>query len=109
MTTEFGTPEYVAPEVWKGEEFKYEPDIFALGIIIHEILLCGIKPFTMGEAGVEELAEVIMGEEFNPTQINTIDYIPITPLVQNMLCKDRKQRIKIDQVLSTNIYIYIYI
>lgn len=33
-----GTPHYIAPEVWEGQEFTPQADIYALGCIIYEIL-----------------------------------------------------------------------
>ena len=111
MTTELGTPEYVAPEVWKGEEFRYEPDIFALGIIFYEILLTK-KPFPQNGT-MEELAQTIINDEFDPTPLQNLIYAPVVDLVIKMLIKDKKERIQIDELKSINIYIiyilYIYI
>lgn len=39
-----GTPKYIAPEVFKGEQISEKVDIYALGIILYE-LLAGINPF----------------------------------------------------------------
>ena len=98
VTTEFGTPEYVAPEVWLGDQFKYEPDIFALGIIFQEILLRK-KPFTLKE-DIDELIEQITEKKFDPTELEKLRVPPISQLVEKMLNKDRKKRIKIDDVSS---------
>jgi len=40
-----GTPDYIAPEIIKGEEQSYTVDWWALGIILYELLL-GATPFT---------------------------------------------------------------
>jgi len=34
----FGTPEYLAPEVWKNQQVDAQADIFAMGIILYELL-----------------------------------------------------------------------
>ena len=47
-----GTPDYMAPELWKGEKASEQSDIFALGIIMYE-MIAGKRPFdsaTNGEA-----------------------------------------------------------
>ena len=125
IKTNFGTMEYVAPEIWKDEEFKYEPDIFALGVIFHELLIKE-KPFPAGSnhyASVEEQIlkrDMVEGEIMN--QIHYTDEgeneeedrrmnqikINLTELIIQMLEKDKDKRINIDLVLSIYIYIYIY-
>ena len=42
-----GTPDYMAPELWKGEKASIETDIYALGVILHE-LASGLRPFPAG-------------------------------------------------------------
>ncbi len=44
-----GTPEYVAPERAAGNPPRASGDIYALGVILYE-MLCGSPPFTGGEA-----------------------------------------------------------
>ncbi len=34
-----GTAEYIAPEVWREEEYTYPVDMWAFGVIIYELLL----------------------------------------------------------------------
>jgi tetratricopeptide (TPR) repeat protein/TolB-like protein len=38
-----GTPDYMAPELWKGEKASVSSDVFALGVMLHE-LVSGRKP-----------------------------------------------------------------
>ncbi|NVB41115.1 serine/threonine protein kinase [Pseudenhygromyxa sp. WMMC2535] len=55
-----GTPEYVAPEQAQGQEVDHRVDIYALGVLMTE-LLTGKLPFT-GESYVE----VLMAQSYDP-------------------------------------------
>jgi len=44
-----GTPEYLAPEIWEGQEADARSDIYAWGVLVYE-LLAGRPPFTADTA-----------------------------------------------------------
>ncbi|XP_065215859.1 atypical protein kinase C isoform X6 [Planococcus citri] len=56
-----GTPNYIAPEILRGEEYGFSVDWWALGVLLYE-MLAGRSPFDIGNASE------------NPDQ-NTEDYL----------------------------------
>jgi Flp pilus assembly protein TadD/TolB-like protein len=49
-----GTPDYMAPELWRGEEVSVASDIFALGVILYE-LVSGRRPFESAATPAERI------------------------------------------------------
>ena len=104
IKTDFGSQEYVSPEIWKNEKFKFEPDIFALGVILYEMLM-GKKPFNFGEN--DPIDQQICQREVRPSEITVnIHEKLFAGLICRMLKKERKCRIQIDELLRI-IFIYI--
>jgi len=49
-----GTPLYMAPELWQGQPFSEQTDIYALGLVLHELLAGPLAPASV--AGDELVA-----------------------------------------------------
>lgn len=62
LETSCGTPDYVAPEVLRGEVYDQSVDLWSIGVITY-ILLCGFPPFWGESQG--ELFDKILSVEYD--------------------------------------------
>ncbi|MFG0316697.1 MAG: serine/threonine-protein kinase, partial [Planctomycetota bacterium JB042] len=56
------TPEYAAPEQVRGAEVDQATDVFALGVLLYQ-LLTGDKPWRVGDGGLHELEMAILEQD----------------------------------------------
>lgn len=92
--TAFGTvkgkPGYMAPEQWKGLQIDHRVDVFAAGVVLHELLTGarlfeGDSPYAMGMAVCSQPIEPPSAAGANvPAALDTI--------VMNALARDREER-----------------
>ena len=59
LTTNCGTPVYMAPEIWKGVEYNQKVDIWSVGVVMY-YLLSGTHPF---DGDNEDLGKEIINSE----------------------------------------------
>nr|MBP6297832.1 protein kinase [Anaerolineae bacterium] len=86
-----GTPQYMAPEMLRGEPPDARADIWSLGVILFE-LLTGTHPF--GGATITDLLMNIMtGEPPDLEAIRPETPVELADLIYRMLAKDRDARI----------------
>jgi len=75
------TPFYVSPERIGGEPASRQSDLYALGVILYELLV-GEKPFDGGE-----LLDILQQHVFNPVPVLPPDYEAFQPLLNALLAK----------------------
>ncbi len=86
-----GTPEYMSPEQARGTGVDYRTDIYALGVVMFEIL-SGRRPFV---SSGDPFATLMMhAEEPPPSLKNFVSDLPeeMVQLVDTMLAKDQASR-----------------
>lgn len=73
-----GTPEYMAPEIIRGEDPTFASDIYAVGVILYELLV-GFTPFS-GSPTMEVLQRHLREEPLPPSEHKTA--LPIPALLE---------------------------
>src|SRR5690606_9177816 len=56
------TPEYASPEQVRGDVLRTTSDVYALGVVLYE-LLCGRRPYSLKNRSPQELMRVVCTEE----------------------------------------------
>jgi len=95
LNTFCGTPEYMAPEVFKGQKFDGpKVDVWSLGIMLYEMLTATI-PFP-GSTWPEIIERVLRGKYYEP------DYMTedCKDLIRKMLVLDPSERASLDDVMK---------
>ncbi len=85
-----GTLGFTPPEQVSGGEFGYPGDIYALGIILYEMVTAE-KPF-FGETSLEILKQVLNEEPIEPLTFNPNLSVDLNTLILKMLSKDPRER-----------------
>jgi tetratricopeptide (TPR) repeat protein len=67
------TPEYAAPEQVRGQAITTATDVYALGVVLYE-LLTGRRPYELRDASIEEIAHAVL--EKNPTRPSAVVATP---------------------------------
>jgi serine/threonine protein kinase len=104
--TLLGTPHYMSPEMLRGEQIDHRADLYALGIILYQ-LLSGQLPFN-GETPYAVIAAHLQEPPPALHQINPAIPPKVDTVVQQALAKKREDRFRsaqaIVQALSAAVY-----
>ncbi|CAN8191208.1 unnamed protein product [Coccothraustes coccothraustes] len=98
LKVNFGTPEFLSPEVVNYEQVSYATDMWSMGVITY-MLLSGLSPF-LGDDDTETLNNVLAAnwyfdeETFESVSNEAKDF------VSNLIIKDKSARMSADQCLQ---------
>ena len=98
LTGIFGTPSYMAPEVWDGDRYGKPIDMWSFGVIVY-ILLCGYTPFNHQDRRV--LMQLITQGRFAfHTEYWSIVSDGAKDFVSKLLVVDPLRRMTVDDALA---------
>eukprot|EP00019_Armaparvus_languidus_P005841 CAMPEP_0168599418 /NCGR_PEP_ID=MMETSP0420-20121227/12059_1 /TAXON_ID=498008 /ORGANISM="Pessonella sp." /LENGTH=359 /DNA_ID=CAMNT_0008637079 /DNA_START=29 /DNA_END=1105 /DNA_ORIENTATION=+ len=98
LETSCGTPDYVAPEVLRGEVYDESVDLWSVGVITY-ILLCGFPPF-WGESQGELFDKILAADyEFPSPEWDSVSQ-EAKDFIQKLLVKDNRSRMTAEQCLT---------
>ena len=87
-----GTPLYMSPEQIRGEEIDGRSDLFALGVILYE-MLTGVAPFT-GRGAFDIFGKILHVDPVRPQSVNARIPANVEGIILKALEKDRERRYK---------------
>merc|ERR1711862_941226 len=94
---ECGSPFYFAPEMVAGAGYDQRVDIWALGILLYEMIV-GYSPFSAALTGVETKRRIAKMDFGYGVWCNVPT--PVQPLIKHLLCKDPNERPLLLEVLA---------
>lgn len=92
FNTHCGTPQYIAPEVAKGESYTKSADIWSAGIVLYT-MVCGELPFD--DSDTEKMLNAIISQQ---PYIKLPLSNPFKDLIFKLLAKDPSERITIEHI-----------
>lgn len=81
---------YMSPEQIRGEEIDARSDLFAVGIVLYE-LLAGRRPFEK-ENSIQTLKAIVQDQQTDPRELNPDIPVGMVEIIQKALSKKRDER-----------------
>ena len=85
-----GSPKYMAPEQILGKKVDERADIYALGVILYE-MLTGVPPYARGDH-MSVMYQHVQGKARPPQQINPALPAPLADMVMKAMSVDKAKR-----------------
>lgn len=94
-STQIGSPSYLAPEVWKKENYSYNCDVFSLGCVLYEMAALKL-PFEA--VSMNDLYNKITGQRVGRLPSRYSD--ELNSVISIMLTKNPKIRPSVEELLN---------
>ncbi|NWR47005.1 MYLK2 kinase, partial [Regulus satrapa] len=98
LKVNFGTPEFLSPEVVNYEQVSYSTDMWSMGVITY-MLLSGLSPF-LGDDDTETLNNVLAANWYFDEETFESISNEAKDFVSNLIIKDKSARMSADQCLQ---------
>ncbi|KAM7038127.1 myosin light chain kinase 2, skeletal/cardiac muscle [Acridotheres tristis] len=98
LKVNFGTPEFLSPEVVNYEQVSYTTDMWSMGVITY-MLLSGLSPF-LGDDDTETLNNVLAANWYFDEETFESISNEAKDFVSNLIIKDKSARMSADQCLQ---------
>lgn len=93
-----GTPYYISPEIASGIGYKFNTDVWSLGVVLYEMIMKQ-KPFDQFQA--TDLYNSIKTDDYPPLPENT--HPVLTYLIEMMLRKNPKRRYCVEEIIQLDL------
>ncbi len=90
FSSPIGTPDYMAPERLRGERSSVQSDIYAVGVVLYE-LLCGRTPFEEGD-GFVLISQHISHDPPGILEFNPVLSLTLATVVMRAIRRDPEKR-----------------
>lgn len=91
LRTVCGTPDYLSPEVIRGQDYTFSVDWWASGVLLYELLL-GYSPFEIQDDDMNELYRKIVEDEVELPRDSSISQ-EASSMLTGLLTKDPRDRL----------------
>ncbi|NXD52602.1 MYLK2 kinase, partial [Corvus moneduloides] len=98
LKVNFGTPEFLSPEVVNYEQVSYSTDMWSMGVITY-MLLSGLSPF-LGDDDTETLNNVLAANWYFDEETFESFSDEAKDFVSNLIIKDKSARMSANQCLQ---------
>ncbi|KDQ61900.1 hypothetical protein JAAARDRAFT_55193 [Jaapia argillacea MUCL 33604] len=102
IRSDAGTWAFMAPEMLNGEEYSYEVDFWAVGVLLY-VLLTGRVPFGVGKKSMEEFKTRIGNDPLEFDFMDGVDRVT-KDFLQKVLTKNPSTRLKSIDSIKTHPY-----
>ncbi|WNG32176.1 serine/threonine protein kinase [Archangium violaceum] len=86
-----GKPVYLSPEQARGHEMDARSDIYALGVLLYQ-MLCGGLPFGNADSDFERISLIVEGRLVSAREFNPSLDVALLAILQRMLARSREDR-----------------